>query len=116
MTLMMTMTPLQQGQQCQLEDGNNTITTRATTPLQIEGDNAVVMRATMPAPQQQGRLCINNGNNAIVMRATIAIAMMANTPAHQWKQRHSNVGNDASLTTSDEGNNASLTMVETPAH
>ncbi len=79
---MMTTTPLQQGQQCQLEDGDNAITTRATTPLQIKGNNAIVTRAMMPAQLWQGHLHINNGNNAIVMRATIAIATTAKTPVH----------------------------------
>jgi hypothetical protein len=55
---------------------------RATTPLQIKGNDAIVTRVTMPAHLQQGRLCINNGNNAIVMRATIAIVTTAKTPAH----------------------------------
>jgi hypothetical protein len=45
---MMTTTPLQQGQQCQLEDGNKAIATRATTPLQIKDNDSIVMRATMP--------------------------------------------------------------------
>jgi hypothetical protein len=49
---------------------------RATTPLQIKGNNVIVTRATTPSQQQQGRLCINNGNNAIVIRAKIAIATM----------------------------------------
>jgi hypothetical protein len=46
---MITTTPLQQGQQCQLEDGNNAIATRATTPSWIKGNNAIVTRATTPA-------------------------------------------------------------------
>jgi hypothetical protein len=79
---MMTTTPLQQGQQQQLEDRNDTIMTRATTPSQIRGNNAIVMRAFMPAWQQQGCLHIDNGNKAIVMRATIAMATMAKTLAH----------------------------------
>jgi hypothetical protein len=45
---MMTTTPLQQGQQCQLEDSNNTIATRATTPLQIKGKDTIVRRETTP--------------------------------------------------------------------
>jgi hypothetical protein len=49
MTLMMMKMPLQQGQQRQLEDGNDVITTRATSPPQIKGGNAIVMSATMPA-------------------------------------------------------------------
>jgi hypothetical protein len=61
---MMMTTPLQQEQQHQLEDGNNTITTRATRatmPLQINGNNAIVTRATTPSQQwQQGCLRINN--------------------------------------------------------
>jgi hypothetical protein len=47
MTLMMTMTPLQCGQQHQLEDGNNAITTRAPTPSRIEGDDTIVTRETL---------------------------------------------------------------------
>jgi hypothetical protein len=46
---MMIMTPLQQGQRCQLENGNNAIVARATTPPQIKGNNAIVTRAAMPA-------------------------------------------------------------------
>jgi hypothetical protein len=49
MTLVMMMTPLQQGQEHQLKDGNNAITTRATTPMHIKGDDAIVTRATTPA-------------------------------------------------------------------
>jgi hypothetical protein len=49
MTLMMTTMPLQQGQQHQLEDGNNAITTRATKPSQIKGNDAIVTRAMTPA-------------------------------------------------------------------
>jgi hypothetical protein len=41
--------PLQQGQQRQLEDNDNTIAKRETTPLQIKGRNAIVMRSMMPA-------------------------------------------------------------------
>jgi hypothetical protein len=40
-TSMMTMTPLQQGQWCQLKDSNNAIAMRATTPLRIKGDGAI---------------------------------------------------------------------------
>ncbi len=61
-------------------------------------------------------LHINNGNNAIVMRATITIPAIVKTLAHRWQQRHHNEGNNASLTTSNKGNDASLTMVEMPAH
>ncbi len=81
--MMMTM-PFQQGQRHQLEDDNNAIATRATTPSQIKGNNTIVPRATTPAWQRQGCLCINNGNDPIVMRATIAITTIAKTPAHQW--------------------------------
>jgi hypothetical protein len=41
--------PLQQGGQHQLEDGDNAIAKRATMPLRIKGNNAIVMRATTPA-------------------------------------------------------------------
>jgi hypothetical protein len=51
-----------------------------------------------------------------VTRATIAIATMAEMPAHQWQQCHHNEGDDASLTMSNKGNNASLTMAETPLY
>jgi hypothetical protein len=84
-TLMMTMMRLQQGQQCQLEDGNNGIMTRATMPSWIKGNNAIVTRVMMPSWQWQGPLCINNGNNAIVMRVTIAIMTTVKMPAH-WQQ------------------------------
>jgi hypothetical protein len=46
---MMTTTPLQLGQQHQLEDSNNTIATRATMPTQIKGNSTIVTRATMAA-------------------------------------------------------------------
>jgi hypothetical protein len=42
-------TPLQRGQQRQLEDGNNAITMRATMPTWIKGNNAIVIRAMTPA-------------------------------------------------------------------
>jgi hypothetical protein len=113
---MITTMPLQQGQQCQLEDSNNAIRTRATRPLQIKGNNAIVTRTTTPARYRQGHLRINNGNNAVIMQAEIAIATTAKMPVHQWQQRHHDKGNDASLMTSDKGNNASLTTVETPVH
>ncbi len=115
-TSMMTKMPLQQGQQCQLEDSNNAIAMRETMPLQIKGNNAIVSRATMSALQQQRCLRINNGNNAIVMRVTSAIVMMAKTPEHQQQWCHCNKGNNASSTASNEGNDASLTMAEMPAH
>jgi hypothetical protein len=90
MTLMMTTTPLQLGHRCQLEDSNNTITTRATTPSRIKGNNTIVTRATVPAQQRQRCLRISKDNNVILMRVTIAMAMTAKTPAHQWQQRHHN--------------------------
>jgi hypothetical protein len=34
--------------------------------MRIKGNNTIVMKATMPAQQQQGCLHIGNGNNAIV--------------------------------------------------
>jgi hypothetical protein len=52
---------------------------RATTPLQIKGNNAIVTREMTPSQQQQGRLCINNSDNAIIIRAKIAITTMAKT-------------------------------------
>jgi hypothetical protein len=69
---MMTRTPLQWGQQRQLEDSNNAITTRAITPLQIKGNDANVTRETTPSQQLQGCLHIDNSIDAIVMGATIA--------------------------------------------
>jgi hypothetical protein len=65
--------------QCQLEDDKDAIATRATMLLWIKGDNAIVMRATMPSIRWQGCLPINNGNNTIVMRVTIAFATVATT-------------------------------------
>jgi hypothetical protein len=97
--------PLQWGQQRQLEDDNSTIAMRATRPLQIKGNNAIVTRATMPAWQWQGCLHIDNSINAIVMRATIAIAKMVKMHAHQRQQCHCN-----------ESNNAITMMARTPAH
>jgi hypothetical protein len=66
-------------EQCQLEDGNNAITTRATMLLQIKGNNVIVMWAMTPSIRWQGCLLIDNGNNIIVMRATISMATMAKT-------------------------------------
>jgi hypothetical protein len=114
--LMMTTTPLQRGQQCQLEDGNNAITTRATTPSWIKVNNAIVMRVTMPAWQRQGRLRIDNGNNTIVMREKIAIAMTVKTPVHRQQWAHHNKDDNASSTTSNKGSKASSTKAETPVH
>jgi hypothetical protein len=119
--------PLQQWQRCLPINGNNTIATRASTPLwwwqgslcNNDDVNSIATRATkatMPAWQWQGRLRINNGNNAIVTRATIAITTTVERPAHQEWWRHHNEGNNASSTTSNKGNNASLKMVKTPAH
>jgi hypothetical protein len=85
----------------------------ATTPSQQGQQSHCRLRAT-PAQQRQGCLHINNGNNAIVMRVTIAIATMAKTPEHQWQQCHHDKGNDASLTTSNKGDNASSTTVKMP--
>jgi hypothetical protein len=113
--MMMTM-PLQRGWQRQLEDGNNAIAMRETTPLRIKGDGVIVTRATTPALWLQGCLSIGNSNNAIVMRATIAIATTTKTPAHWQQQCHHNKGNNTSSTTSNEGIDAILTMVETAEH
>jgi hypothetical protein len=55
---------------------------RATTLSRIKGNNAIVMRETMPSQQWQGCLNIDNGNNVIVVRATIAMVTTAKTPAH----------------------------------
>jgi hypothetical protein len=75
------------------------------------------MRAMSLAQQWQRCLRINNGDNAIVTKATIAITTMAKMPVHQQQQQHHhNKGNNAGLTTSNEGNNTSLTMTEVPAH
>jgi hypothetical protein len=52
---------------------------RATTPLQIKGNDAIVTRVMTPSQQRQGSLCINNGDNVIVIRAKITIATMAKT-------------------------------------
>jgi hypothetical protein len=48
---MMTATPLRQGQQRHLQDNNDAIATRATTLLQIKGNNVIVMRAATLAQQ-----------------------------------------------------------------
>jgi hypothetical protein len=50
---MVTTMLLQQGQQRQLEDSNNA---RATTQLQIKGNDTIVMRATKLSSQWQGHL------------------------------------------------------------
>jgi hypothetical protein len=121
---MMTTMPLQQGQECQLEDNNDAITARATIPSRIKGNIAIVTRATMSSQQRQGRLHIDNGNDAIVVKYEIAIATTAKTPAHQQQQRHCNEGDNTSLMMSDKDNNASsptaqmpcaLTMATTPS-
>ncbi len=112
-------TPLSWGQQLQSQqrwrclriDGNVAITTRAMTPTW-----QWATRATTLAWQQQRCLHINNSNNTIVTRATIVITTTAKMPAH-WRQGcHHNKGSNASLTTSDEGNNASLMTAGRPAH
>ncbi len=82
-------------------------------PLRIKGNNAIVTRTMTPAWQWQGRLRIDNGNNAIIMMATIAIATKAKMPVHWQQQCHHNEGDDASLTTNNKSNNASLTTAET---
>jgi hypothetical protein len=116
MTSMMTTTPLQWGWQHQLENSDDTITTRATKPSQIKSNDSIVIRSTMSAQWQQGLLCIDNGSEAIVVRITIAMVTMAKTPGH-WRWRlHHNKGNNASLTRRDKGDNASSTMAEMPAH
>jgi hypothetical protein len=46
---------------------------------------------------------------------TIANTTTAKMPAHQWQRHHRDEGNDASLTTSNKGNDAISTMVEMPA-
>jgi hypothetical protein len=112
----MTMMPLQQGWQHQLEDGNNALTKRETTPSLIKGNDAILTRATTPAQWLQGHLHIDNGDDNIVMRATIAIGTTAKTPAHQRQWCHHNKDNNASSMTSNKGNNASSTMREMPAH
>jgi hypothetical protein len=74
--------------------------TRATTPAQQQAT-----RAMMLAEQQCRCLRIDNGNNTIMTRAIIAIATMAKTSAHQWQLRHHDEGNNASMTTSNKGDN-----------
>ncbi len=82
--LMMAMAPLWWGQIHQVEDGNGTITTRATTLLQQRQrcldykDSCTSTTATQLQWGQQHqldnkkrRLCINDGNNPIVTRAMI---------------------------------------------
>jgi hypothetical protein len=114
--LMMTKMPLQQGWWHQFEDGNNAIAKRETMPSRIMGKDAIVTRALTPAWWQKGLLRINNGNDAIIMRATIAIAMTAMTPVHWRWWHHHDKSNDTSLMTSNEGDDASLTTAEIPAH
>jgi hypothetical protein len=104
-SLMMMTMPLQGGQWCQLKDRNNVIATRATMPLRIKGNNAIVTRAMSSAWWRQGCLCIDKNNNAIIMRAAIAIVTMAKTPVHQQQQCHHN-----------KGNNTIAMMAKMPAH
>jgi hypothetical protein len=82
-------------------DSNNAIMTRVTTP-----DQQQATRVTMLVRQWWRPLHINDGNDTIVTKAAIAIATMAKAPAHQQQQQHHNEGNDASLTTSNKGDNA----------
>ncbi len=70
----------------------------------------------MSSQQQQGCLCIDNGNDVIVMRVTIAVATMAKMPVHQQQQCHHDKDDNASMTTSNEGDKASLSTAEMPAH
>jgi hypothetical protein len=120
MHIMMT-TPLQQGQQGQLNNSKYACALMiARTPL-LQGqqcllnDYASSTMAEIPLQQGWQSALLDNGNNAIITRATISIAMMAQMPAHQWQQRHHNKGNNSSSTTCNKGNNASLTTVKTCA-
>jgi hypothetical protein len=123
--LMTGMTPLLQGQRCQLDDyALNT----AETPLQgaqqlppwqwqrclcINSNNAIATRATMPLQWQQGHLRIDDDNDTILTRAR--------TPTWGWQKCHSNKDNNA---IPDQGwqhhcyevNNARSTMERMPAH
>jgi hypothetical protein len=93
-SLMTTMT-FGGGQWHQLEDSNAAIAMRATIPLRIKGNSAIITRVTTPAQQWQGRLRIDNGNNATVMREHIwncdnrkdACALTAMTPSWWGQQR-----------------------------
>jgi hypothetical protein len=78
---------------------------RATTPLRIKGNGAIVPQqrrsSSMMAatPLLQGQRCQNHdynldyGKDTITTRVTIAIAMIAKTPAHQRQQCHRYKGN-----------------------
>jgi hypothetical protein len=112
----MTTMPLQWGQQRQLKDSNNTLTTRATTQSQMKANHAIITKTTTPAQWQQGCLRIDNGNDTIVTRATIAITTIAKTPVHWQQQCHHDKDNNTSLMMSNEGNDASSTTIEMPAH
>jgi hypothetical protein len=123
----MTATPLQWGQQPQLDNSEDACTLMtATTPF-LQGqqhqlnDDASLTAAETPSqqgqqlPLQWRQRCLHiNGNNA--SRATITIATMVKTPAHQRQQCHHDKGKDASFTTSNESNDNNLTTAETPAH
>jgi hypothetical protein len=59
----------------------------------------------MPAHRQWQQHHCHEGNNHNRVNGR--------NPAHQWQQCHCNKGNNTSLTTSNEGGNASSTTAET---
>jgi hypothetical protein len=87
--------------------------TRATTPSQIKGDDAIVTRETTPSQQRQGRLRIDNGNDTIIMRQQLLWRRLQRRLRINGDNAIMMEGDDASLSTSDEGDDASSTMVET---
>jgi hypothetical protein len=109
-SMIMTMTLAQQGQQHPSNVGDSISATRAMTPLwqwqktpahqqwqwhhHDKGNNTSLTMATMPL--QPGQQCYrNNGKNAWTVRM----------PAHWQRQHHR-----------DKGNNASLTTAKMPVH
>ncbi len=95
-------------------DGKDACTSTAMAPLQQGQQQAT--RATTLAWQWWRCLRINNSDDAIVTRVTIAIATLAKMTAHWRQQRHHNEGNNASLMTSNKGDDASLKAAENPLH
>jgi hypothetical protein len=116
--VMTTRTPLLLGWQHQLDDYASL--TMAEMPLQqqqrrlhINGNNAITTRATTPLQWPQGHLLIDDDDGAIATRAM--------KPAWGWQQCHHDKGNNAVADQRQQHdcykvNDAILTMATTSAH
>ncbi len=86
-------------------EGNNAVADQGRQHHCYEGDDAIYRMARMPAHQQRQWHHYHEGNNCHHNNGK--------NPVHWWQQYHCDEGNDASLMTSNKGNNASSTMAET---